>query len=86
MESDYWNISQMNGSPLGCYDNGYMDTIMWTLPHEKVDDVAQYFNTLENIHLTWMEYISNFFFYSCSFVHENNTLGLLELQCVVTFM
>jgi hypothetical protein len=76
----------MNGSPLGCYDNGYMDTIMWTLPHEKVDDVAQYFNTLENIHLTWMEYISNFFFYSCSFVHENNTLGLLELQCVVTFM
>jgi hypothetical protein len=62
MESDYWNISRMNGSPLGCYDNGYMDTIMWTLPHEKVDDVAQYFNTLENIHLTWMEYISNFFF------------------------
>jgi len=70
MESGSWNISRINGSPLGCYDNGYMDTIMWTLPHEKVDDVAQYFNTLENIHLTWMEYIYNIFFYSFSFVHE----------------
>jgi hypothetical protein len=42
MESDYWNMNYINGSPMGYY----MMMTMWTLPCGKVDDLAKYSNIL----------------------------------------